>query len=122
MLPTAPTVVPRRFLRHGMLPQLAAFHTTLQLGSVTRAVEALCIAQSTLSGQLRKLEEAVGLRLFDRQGKAMLPTPAAWRLAHVAEEVFDAFERGERRLAELREPTAAQRRFPASRSQPAAME
>ena len=111
MLPTTPTVLSRRFLRHGMLPQLAAFHTTLQLGSVTRAAEALCIAQSTLSGQLRKLEEALGLRLFDRQGKAMLPTPAAWRLAHAAEEVFDAFERGERRLAELREPAVAQRQL-----------
>ena len=111
MLPTTSTGLPRRYLRHGMLPQIAAFHATLQLGSATRAAETLCIAQSTLSGQLRKLEDTLGVRLFDRQGKALSPTPAAWRLAHAAEEVFDALDRVDRRLAEWREPAGAQRRF-----------
>ena len=50
----------RRYVRHGTLPQLAALEAVVRLGSATRAAEALCIAQPTLSGQLRKLSDALG--------------------------------------------------------------
>ena len=88
----------RRFLRHGMLPQLAAFEAVLRLGSATRAAEALCIAQPTLSGHLRKLSEALGVRLFEMQGRRMVPTDAAQVLAQTAHDVFAALERCERVL------------------------
>lgn len=91
----------RRYLRHGMLPQLAAFEAVVRLGSVTRAAEALCIAQPTLSGHLRKLSEALGVRLFDLQGKRPVPTPAALVLLEAGLEVFAALARCERELASL---------------------
>jgi DNA-binding transcriptional LysR family regulator len=81
-----------------MLPQLAAFEAVLRLGSATRAAEALCIAQPTLSGHLRKLSEALGVRLFEMHGKRMVPTEAARVLAHAARDVFAALERCERML------------------------
>ena len=59
--------------RHGTLPQLAAFEAVVRLGSATRAAEALCIAQPTLSGHLRKLGEALGVRLFELRGKRLVP-------------------------------------------------
>ena len=93
----------RRFLRHGMLPQLAAFEAVLRLGSATRAAEALCIAQPTLSGHLRKLSEALGVRLFEMHGKRMVPTEAARVLAQTARDVFAALEHCERVLKQ-REP------------------
>ena len=96
----------RRFLRHGMLPQIAAFEAVVRLGSATRAAEALCIAQPTLSGHLRKLGEALGVRLFDMQGKRLVPTQAALSLLEAAHEVFAALERCERALASLREQPA----------------
>jgi DNA-binding transcriptional ArsR family regulator len=94
----------RRFLRHGMLPQIAAFEAVVRLGSATRAAEALCIAQPTLSGHLRKLSEALGVRLFDIRGKRLVPTDAARSLLEAAHEVFAALERCERALASQREP------------------
>ncbi len=93
----------RRYLRHGMLPQLAAFEAVVRLGSVTRAAEALCMAQPTLSGHLRKLSEALGVRLFDLQGKRLVPTEAALVLLQGVVEVFAAFERCEQTLAGLRQ-------------------
>ena len=106
---------PRRYLRNGMLPQLAAFEAVLRLGSATRAAEALCVAQPTLSGQLRKLSESLGVRLFEREGKRLVPTDAALVLLHTAREVFAAFERCEPALAGMRRPNAsACRRNPRS--------
>jgi Bacterial regulatory helix-turn-helix protein, lysR family len=93
---------PRRYLRNGMLPQLAAFEAVVRLGSATRAAEALCVAQPTLSGQLRKLSESLGVRLFALEGKRLVPTDAALVLLNTAREVFAAFERCEPVLAGLR--------------------
>jgi len=92
----------RRYVRHGMLPQLAAFEAVVRLGSATRAAEALCIAQPTLSGHLRKLSEALGVRLFDVQGKRLVPTQAALVLLQASREVSAALERCERALVDLR--------------------
>lgn len=92
----------RRYVRHGMLPQLAAFEAVMRLGSVTRAADALCIAQSTLSGHLRKLETALEVRLFDCPGKHLTPTDAAHVLLHAALEVTLALQRCEQTLAVVR--------------------
>lgn len=92
----------RRYLRHGMLPQLVGLDAVVRLGSVTRAGEALCMAQSTVSGHLRKLGEALGVRLFTMQGKQLVPTDAAQSLLTAAHEVFAALERCERELVDLR--------------------
>lgn len=91
----------RRYLRHGMLPQLAAFEAVVRLGSATRAAEALCMAQPTLSGHLRKLSEALDVRLFDVQGKRHVPTAAALVLLQAGHEVFATLARCEQELAGL---------------------
>lgn len=100
--PAAASSVPRRYLRHGTLPQLAAFEAVVRLGSVTRAADALCMAQPTLSGHLRKLSESLDVQLFEQQGKRLVPTDAAQVLLQGAHEVFDAIARCDRMLADLR--------------------
>ena len=74
----------------------------MRLGSAARAAESLCIAQSTLSGHLRKLSEALGVRLFELQGKQLVPTLAARALIVGVDEVFEALIRCDRALAPLR--------------------
>ena len=85
----------RRYLRHGMLPQLAAFEAVVRLGSAARAAEALCIAPPTLSGHLRKLSEALDVRLFGLHGTRLVPTDAAFVLLQAVREVNEALERCE---------------------------
>lgn len=102
MTPLSSPGISRRYLRHGTFPQLAAFEAVLRLGSATRAAEVLCMAQPTLSGQLHKLSQALGVRLFELQGKHLVPTDAALVLLQTAEEVFASFERCEKVLAGLR--------------------
>ena len=100
---TTPQCAPaRRYLRHGMLPQIAAFEAVVRLGSATRAAFALSIAQPTLSGHLRKLSETLGVRLFDIRAKRLVPTDAALVLLQATHEIFAAFERCEQGLAVAR--------------------
>ena len=96
----------QRYLRHGMMPQLAALYAVIQVGSVTGAAEVLCVAQPTISGHLRKLSEALGVALFETQGKRLEPTTAARALFETAQQVFSAFELCEQRLANLRTATS----------------
>jgi DNA-binding transcriptional LysR family regulator len=96
----------RRYLRHGMLPQLAAFDSVMRLGSVTRTAEALAMAQPTVSGHLRKLSEAVGLALFETRGRQLVPTAAAWALHAAVAEMFDSLARVDGVLGAMRDELA----------------
>ncbi len=71
----------RRYLRHGTLPQLAVFDASARLGSFTRAAESLHMAQPTVSAQIRKLTDTVGLPLFEQIGRNVYLTEAG-RRAH----------------------------------------
>jgi len=93
----------RRYLRHGLMPQLAAFDAVMRLGSVTRASEALHMAQPTVSGHLRKLADALGVRLFRCDGRRMHPTAPARALHRGALGVFAALHDLETTLAPLRD-------------------
>lgn len=93
----------RRYLRHGMLPQLAAFDAVMRLGSVTLASEALHMAQPTVSGHLRKLSDAMGVPLFRCDGRRMHPTAPARALHEGTMGVFAALDDLESALAPLRD-------------------
>jgi len=93
----------RRYLRHGLMPQLAAFDAVMRLGSVTRASEALHMAQPTVSGHLRKLSDALGVPLFHCDGRRMLPTAPAQALHEGTRGVFAALHGIECALEPLRE-------------------
>ncbi|WP_191082676.1 LysR substrate-binding domain-containing protein [Roseococcus microcysteis] len=60
-------------------------------GQFSRAAEACGISQPTLSVQVRKLEEALGVTLFERGAKSVVPTDACDRLlGHVRGAVAEA--------------------------------
>jgi LysR family transcriptional activator of nhaA len=58
-------------------------------GSMTRAAEALKVSQSTLSEQLRELEEWLGQPLFDRRGRELHLTGAGRVALEHAETIFE---------------------------------
>ena len=49
---------------------LLYFWTVAREGSIVRAAEQLHLTQPTISGQIKALEDALGERLFERQGRA----------------------------------------------------
>jgi DNA-binding transcriptional LysR family regulator len=93
----------RRLVRHGTLPQLAAFEAVVRLGSVTRAAESLHLAQPTVSGHLRKLADVVGEPLLQLNDRRLRPTAAGLALLDAARDIFAALQRVDLALDRLEE-------------------
>jgi len=70
------------------LTPLRAFHLTATHQSVSRAAEQLDVTQPAVTQQIRRLERAVGLRLFRREGRRIVPTEAGETLAAFAQRIF----------------------------------
>ena len=92
----------RRYIRHGMLPQLAVFEAVSRLGSYTRAAEELFIAQPTVSTQMKKLADTLGVPLVEQSGKRLEITEAGRELGSACADIFARLERLEERLLTLR--------------------
>jgi LysR family transcriptional regulator, transcriptional activator of nhaA len=67
---------------------LRYFHAIAREGSLTRAARQLNLSQSALSVQLKKLEEALGHALFDREHKSLVLTEAGKMTLDHAESIF----------------------------------
>ncbi len=67
---------------------LLYFWLAARAGSVTRAAEELRLAQSTVSAQIRRLEDVLGERLFRREGRRLVPTDVGRIVFRYAEEIF----------------------------------
>ena len=91
----------RRYLRHGMLPQLAVFEASVRLGTFTRAADELHVAQPTVSTQIRKLTEAVGHPLFEQVGRKMHMTAAGTALYAACQDILRTLSRLDEHFAEL---------------------
>ena len=68
---------------------LEAFVTTARTGSVTLAAEELLRTQPTVSGQLKELEEELGVALFHRLPRGVEPTEAGHALLEQARALLD---------------------------------
>ena len=88
--------------RIGTLRQLEIFLAVYDLGSITAASEALHLTQPTVSTQLKKLADDVGMPLYQRVGRGREFTDAGRALAATAREVLESFERLDMTLANLR--------------------
>lgn len=76
-------------MRHSTLRQLEVFESIARLGSFTRAAEELYLTQPTVSMQIKKLADAVGLPLFEQIGKKMYLTDAGRELQKTCRGIFD---------------------------------
>jgi LysR family transcriptional regulator, low CO2-responsive transcriptional regulator len=92
----------RRYVRHGTLPQFRVFHEVIRHGSYTRAAEELNLAQPTVSVQIRKLTETVGMPLLEQVGKRVQATEAGRALHAACEDIFETLSSMEDRLSDLR--------------------
>ena len=82
---------------------LLYFWTTAREGSVTLAAERLRLAQPTLSAQIRSLEKALGVRLFQKQGRGLALTDAGRTAFRYADNIFGLGQEMQQSLAGLSE-------------------
>ncbi len=68
--------------------QLKAFVTVAEMGHLTRAAEKLHLSQPALSGQIKALEDELGLALFACSPAGMAPTRVGQRLLPAAQKLL----------------------------------
>ena len=69
-----------------------------------RAAEKCHISQPALSGQIRKLEDTLGVALFERSNRHVRVTPTGDRIVALARELLDTVDRIEATATAARDP------------------
>ncbi len=92
----------RLFARIGTFRQLEILITVYRERSIKRASEVLHLTQPTVSMQLKKLVDAVGVPLYDQVGKRIVFTEAGEKMVQAAEDVFERMNHLDMELSELR--------------------
>jgi DNA-binding transcriptional LysR family regulator len=80
--------VESQIARRASLRQLQVFEAIARTGSFTRAAEELHLTQPTVSMQIKKLEESIGLPLFEQVGKKIYLTQVGDLLLETATDVL----------------------------------
>ena len=83
------------------LRQLRAFDEVARQGAFAPAARELCLTQSALSESIKQLEDALGLRLFDRTTRTVGLTAAGQAFLLDVRHAFDTLEQGFQNLGDL---------------------
>ena len=94
--------MPDYLIRHATLRQLQLFEAIVRLGSFTRAAEELFLTQPTVSMQIKKLADSMGLPLFEHVGRNVSPTEAGLELYESCRRIFETLANLEMKLADLK--------------------
>lgn len=76
-----------------MLRELKTFLAVARHGTFAAAGLHIGLTQSAVSAQIRNLEQALGIRLFDRTGRQATLNPAGLRAVPMAQEMLAIFSR-----------------------------
>ncbi|NEX23007.1 LysR family transcriptional regulator [Thiorhodococcus mannitoliphagus] len=89
-------------VRHVSLRQLQVFEAIARLGSFTKAADELYLTQPTVSTQIKRLTEVIGLPLFEQIGRRVYLTDAGRELETMVKEIFDVLDRFEMKVSDLK--------------------
>ncbi|KAA8995746.1 LysR family transcriptional regulator [Affinibrenneria salicis] len=76
-----------------MIREIKTFVAVTQFGTFATAGQHIGLTQSAVSAQIRSLEEALGMQLFDRSGRTAQLNTAGNRVLPMAEEILAIFAR-----------------------------
>src|SRR5215475_11216677 len=90
------------------LRDLHVFFTAVQTGSMAKAARQLGVSQPAVSEVIADLENALGVRLLDRQPHGVEPTKFGQVLLKRSTVVFDELKQSIRDIEFLADPTAGE--------------
>ncbi len=79
--------------------QLQVFMAVWENRSFSRAAQKIYLTQPTVSGHIRELEEALGVQLFDRGGRKVIPTRAGEFFYPFVRQILKLSSQAEREMA-----------------------
>jgi len=89
-------------IRHLTLRQLQIFEAIVRLGSYTKAAEELFLTQPTVSMQIKKLTETIGLPLFEQVERKTRATEVGTELYQACKGMFDTLSNLESSIANFK--------------------
>ncbi|MFP4155325.1 MAG: LysR substrate-binding domain-containing protein [Halothiobacillaceae bacterium] len=92
----------QQLVRHATLRQLQIFEVVARHENFTKAGEELHLTQPSVSAQIKKLTDAVGLPLFEQIGRNVYLTDAGKLVARSCRDVLDELANLEMSIAELK--------------------
>ena len=99
---TPPAAMPEYLIRYATLRQLQVFEASVRLGSFSRAAEELFVTQPTVSMQIKKLADALGLPLFEQVGRNVRPTEVGQELYKSCRRIFENLAHLEMKISDLK--------------------
>ncbi|MEU3093102.1 LysR substrate-binding domain-containing protein [Streptomyces massasporeus] len=81
------------------LNTLLPFEATVRHASMTAAAQELHVTHGAVSRQIQNLERSLGISLFERQTRALRPTPQARQLAAVVRDALDQIDAAAQQIA-----------------------
>lgn len=88
-------------MRHATLRQLKVFEAVARLSSYSRAADELHLSQPAVSAQVRKLEDHVGVPLFEQLGKRIYLTAAGTEMLHHSRLIIQQFTDAEAAMTQF---------------------
>jgi DNA-binding transcriptional LysR family regulator len=83
--------------------KLKTFHAAAQAGSLTKAAEVLGLSQSAVSRQIAALEDSLGVALFHRHARGLIPTEPGNLLFAASKEIAAKAAIAEARVQDARD-------------------
>lgn len=99
---TPPAAMPDHLIRYATFRQFQVFEAIYRLGSFTRAAEELFLTQPTVSMQIKKLSETMGLPLFEHVGRNVEPTEAGKVLYTACRSMFETLANLEMKIYDMK--------------------
>lgn len=78
------------YYKHNRLQQLRGFCFTAQYGNISRAAKSMGLTHTSVSLQIKALEEDIGCTLFERQGPKIRLTEEGTKLLEMAQPLVDS--------------------------------
>ncbi len=88
--------------RHVSLRQLQVFEAIARLKSFTKAADELYLTQPTVSTQIKRLTDVIGLPLFEQIGRQVYLTDAGRELQTAVKDVFGVLDRFEMKVSDIK--------------------
>jgi len=99
---TPPGAMPDHLIRYSTFRQFQVFEAIYRLGSFTRAAEELFLTQPTVSMQIKKLSEAIGLPLFEHVGRNVEPTETGKEVYASCRSMFETLSNLEMKISDIK--------------------
>ena len=97
---TPPSAMPEYLIRYATLRQLQIFESSVRLGSFSRAAEELFVTQPTVSMQIKKLSDALGVSLFEQVGRNVRATDIGYELYDACRKIFESLANLEMKVSD----------------------